>query len=74
MGKKKLDPFKISSDCKLNIKILTLPGPSRDAQTKDVIWRHKVLDDDGIVGPGMFKKLHQALSPFRNRYAFLLRT
>jgi hypothetical protein len=30
-------------------------GPSRDAQTKDVIWRHKVLDEDGIVAPGMCK-------------------
>ncbi|XP_028403072.1 DNA-directed RNA polymerase III subunit RPC2-like isoform X2 [Dendronephthya gigantea] len=27
-------------------------GPSRDAQTKEVIWRHKVLDEDGIVAPG----------------------
>ena len=27
-------------------------GPSKDAQTGEVIWRHRPLDADGIVSPG----------------------
>ena len=27
-------------------------GPMVDAATKEPIWRHKVLDQDGIVAPG----------------------
>ena len=31
-------------------------GPSRDAGTGDVIWRHRALDADGICSPGNWKK------------------
>lgn len=27
-------------------------GPSRDASTGEVIWRHRALDADGICSPG----------------------
>jgi len=27
-------------------------GPSRDAITGEVIWRHRALDADGICSPG----------------------
>ena len=27
-------------------------GPSRDAETGDIIWSHKILDQDGICSPG----------------------
>ena len=27
-------------------------GPSRDAQSGEMIWKHKALDQDGIVAPG----------------------
>lgn len=37
------------------MNIMFFLGPSRDAQTKEVIWRHKILDEDGIVAPGMLK-------------------
>ena len=27
-------------------------GPSKDASTGEVIWRHRALDADGICSPG----------------------
>jgi len=30
-----------------------IKGPALDADTHEPIWRHRALDDDGIVAPGM---------------------
>lgn len=31
---------------------LVVAGPSKDASTGEVIWRHRALDADGICSPG----------------------
>ena len=36
----------------INKDLYMFSGPSRDAQTNEVIWRHQPLDDDGICSPG----------------------
>ena len=36
-----------------NLRVVNFPGPSRDAATGEVIWRHRALDADGICAPGI---------------------
>ena len=38
--------------------IMDISGPSRDAATGEVIWRHRALDADGICSPGTSVNLH----------------
>lgn len=36
-----------------DLRVVKFSGPSRDAATGEVIWRHRALDADGICAPGI---------------------
>lgn len=36
-----------------DLRVVNFSGPSRDAATGEVIWRHRALDADGICAPGI---------------------
>ena len=44
-------------------------GPSRDATTGEVIWRHRALDADGICSPGI-QELRNIFHNFTKSTAF----
>lgn len=47
-----LNKIDLTIDEHMDFFPLILLGPSRDAITGEVIWRHRALDADGICSPG----------------------